>query len=73
MRPAEGEELLWEDPVEVAVLDFFVVFVFVDVEAVEVEEAVEEGLVEAVEAVEQGEVVGGAAEGGVSEWQEGRI
>ena len=45
MRATEGKKLFWQDPVEVAVLHLLIVFVLVDIEALKVEEAVEEGLV----------------------------
>ncbi len=47
--------------------------VLVHVEGLEVEEAVEQGLVEAAEHVEQRQIVSGAAEGGVAERQKGRV
>ena len=47
--------------------------VLFDIEVVEVEEAVEQRFVQALQTVEQGEIVRGAAEGRVAKWQKGRI
>ena len=62
VRAAEGEELLRDEPVEVAVLHALVVLVLVAVKVVEVEEAGLLGPQDRPQAVEDGDGVHGHAE-----------
>jgi hypothetical protein len=57
MRAGKGKKLIRDDPVEVAVFDSLVVFVFFHVKGREIDEVVLESLFESVEAIEQTEVV----------------
>mmetsp|Transcript_7170 Transcript_7170/g.13027 ORF Transcript_7170/g.13027 Transcript_7170/m.13027 type:complete len:255 (+) Transcript_7170:1054-1818(+) len=69
---AEGEELAGHDPVEVPVLHLLVVLIFRDVEGLvlKVYEAHLFGLLRPAQAVQDGEVEGGDAAGGVTEGHE---
>lgn len=58
-RRTEGQELLGNDPIEIAVLDSLIVEVLFDVERGKVEETVQYGSVNTFEALENRQVKGG--------------
>jgi len=59
-------EFTWNDPVEVAVLDTFVVFIFFDIECPEVVPAKSYTVFESLEAVKEGTIVEALTLGGIS-------
>ena len=67
MRTGECQKFVRDDPVEVAIFHSLVVLVFFHVKSGEVDEVVLKRLFQAVEAVEQREVVGAHAEGSIAE------
>lgn len=69
---AEGQETVRNDPVHVAVLDFFVELVGAKVELAGVEEPGAEGGLEAAETAAESALVAAHAVGGVAVGDEGR-
>ena len=63
----EGQELAWDDPVQVAILDLLVVLVLASVERLEVVPSKSDSLLEAIQAVRNGAVVVAVATAGVAE------
>ena len=68
----EGEELAWDDPVEVAVFDLLVVLVLTSVERLEVVPSELDALLEALKAVLDGAFVVAVAATGIPKWAQVR-
>ena len=66
-RSHEGQELAWDDPVQVTVFDFFVVFVLPGIECLKIVPAELDGLLKPFKAVKNRAVVVAIATAGVSE------
>lgn len=62
----EGDELAWDDPVEVSVLDSLIVFVLLDIECPEIVPAEPDGVLETLKAMEKCAVVEAVSLGGIS-------
>uniref|UniRef100_A0A6B0VAJ6 Putative secreted protein n=1 Tax=Ixodes ricinus TaxID=34613 RepID=A0A6B0VAJ6_IXORI len=73
VRPAEGDELVWHNPVEVAVLNPLVVLVLLQVKVFKVQEFVADGLLHSTQTIKEGEVVCARTKGGIPEWDVGSI
>ena len=69
----EGDELVWDDPVQVSVLDLLVVLILFVVELAEVVPAVPDCYFETFEAVENATAVGAITVARISEWSKASL